>query len=141
MSTQRICDLDATIIYPQTDLFYTVTDSRTGVQKDICAYCAQTRQLVPWAASVGATAGVKIRPVAGVGKYVFVATNTGLTGATEPAWPTTNGHAGEQITDNEVVWQVFPAPQENAKVTIALPGTTNVQTTMFGWMAGTNEPS
>jgi hypothetical protein len=140
VSTQRICDLDGTIINPTSDLFYTVTAGRSGAAKDICAYCAQSRTLGVWVASTAVGSTQKVRPVAGLGKYVFVATADGTTGATEPAWPTTNGHAGDVIVDGTVRWQAFLAPNENATVKVAMPGATNFKTSLFGWMAGTNEP-
>lgn len=140
MSTQRICDLDGTIINPTADLFYTVTDGRTGKTKDVCGYCAQTKTVGVWVASTAVGGTQKVKPTAGLGKYVFVATANGTTGATEPAWPTTNGHAGDLISDGSVTWMTFLAPTENATVKVAMPGTASFKTSLFGWMAGTNEP-
>ena len=139
MSTQRVCDLDATIIDPTKDLFYSVTDGRTGKVKDICIYCARTKSQPAWTASTAVTAGSIVRPTAGLDKYAFQATTNGNTGSSEPSWPTTNGHAGDLITDGTVTWLTLLAPREAATVKVAMPGTASFKTSVLGWMSGTNE--
>ena len=64
MSDQRICDLDGTIIVPETDQFYTVTDGRTGARRDICGQCARSRSApIPWEPNVPRAVGQRVTPV------------------------------------------------------------------------------
>lgn len=137
MSDQRVCDLDATIIDPERDYFYTVTDGRTGKRLDICFACARSKSgPTSWAASMPLAVGARIRSSAGLGKWVFDVVTGGTTGPVEPSWPTS---PGALVEDGEVVYRVAVSPRENATVRLDMPGTTRIQVSLYGWMEGTNE--
>jgi hypothetical protein len=141
LSQQRLCDLDGAIIRPTIDLFYTVTDARSGKTLDVCEFCARTRNVPVWAPATPYSAHARVQRTTGLGRYVFEATGNGTSGDTEPAWPNAQGHAGDTIIDGTLTWLARPAPNENAITVVKMPGQTATRTTMYGWMSGSNEPT
>jgi hypothetical protein len=62
---------------------------------------------VGWTASTTFTAGMVIETIPSVG-FLYQAQNTGLTGATQPLWPT---DPGATVVDNGVTWKAIGSPQ------------------------------
>lgn len=137
MSTQRVCDLDGTVIYPESDEFFTVTDGRNGTTKDICVYCARSRKIVQrWAAGVEKVVGDRVFRAGPANQWeslVYDVTVAGTTGSDEPAWPMT---AGVEVVDGTVTYVTRRAPRGSTSVSYELPGSSVPFDTysIWGWM-------
>lgn len=63
--------------------------------------CQQNPALPPWYATTARALDYAVLVVVGESKRLFVVRTAGITGATEPSWPTN----GSTVTDGSVVWQ------------------------------------
>jgi hypothetical protein len=139
MSQQKICDLDGTPIDPMRDLFYTITDGRMGVAKDICFECARSTSSdvwITWTADTPKAVGDRVRAVEDY-EHAYDVTTAGTTGSVEPVWST---ESGTTVTDGTVVYVTHRAPNGNAQVWSEMPGMTTFNTSLWGWMSGVPEP-
>jgi hypothetical protein len=55
-----------------------------------------------WIANINVQQGQSVQPSAGANGHIYIAQNSGTTGATEPTFPTTSGAT---VTDGQIVWQ------------------------------------
>jgi hypothetical protein len=132
--------LDATTISEADDDFFTVTDGRTGVQKDICGRCSRSVFVPPWTSLAPKELGDRVKPSAHTTTdfpFAYDVVTGGTTGATEPVWPEI---ANATVTDGDVVWVTRLGPLANALVYIAIPGQPEAYTSTWGWMTGNHEP-
>jgi hypothetical protein len=139
VSIQRVCDVDNTPINPETDIFYTVIDGRSGKEKDVCRLCARSIQaVVPWAASTGYNVGDRVHPTSGLAGHAYDCITAGTSGTTQPTWPTT---VGATFTDGTVEWKTDLKPKDYVDVQLPIVGSPDISTSLYGWMTGTLEPS
>lgn len=133
MTRQRFCNLDGLPIDDAAERFYTVTDSATGLSKDICVGCARkASSVVVWAPLQAYAAGARVRPTSGQqGVFVYDCIVPGTSGETEPAWPV--GKAGQVVNDGNVTWQMNKAPKDNSALKIRKTNVT-ADESMHGWM-------
>jgi len=74
------------------------------------------QQNAPWQMNQNYTAGTIVTPVTANG-HTYRATNTGLSGGTEPSWPTSNGGTVVDTSTNSITWkenggQIYQQPDE-----------------------------
>ena len=140
MSQQRVCDLDGTLIDPEVDVFYVVTDGRSGRTKDICLFCSQgPNGITTWTADTAFDVGMRVGSTAGYQAlgWEYIVTVAGVTGATEPTWPT----SPITVTDGTVIYKARPEPDLAAIVHEDKVGQPDYWYTLDGWMSGSHELS
>lgn len=140
MSRQRVCDLDGTLIDGKKDRFFTVTDSATGVVKDICLQCSRSNAgVTTWTAGATYQLGARVRKVGGsMGKWIGECVLAGQAGATEPVWPST---VGAFTNDGSLRWVTVLAPNDNTRITVKVVGLPNLQLSVYGFITDSGEPA
>lgn len=139
MSQKRLCDADGTIINPETDDFYVVTSGRDGTTKDLCNRCIRSVDIPVWSAN---TALVKLARVKATldedyPLIVFDVIQEGVTGPTEPVWPTT---IGQTVVDGTVTFVASAGGTGKAVVYKQLPADPLLKNlSMWGWLTDNEE--
>ncbi|RLI86096.1 MAG: hypothetical protein DRP01_04920, partial [Archaeoglobales archaeon] len=82
---------------------YVYADESLKHTYTMCSYAT-------WSGTKSYQLGDYVKPVSGATSYVYEATTAGISGATEPAWPTT---IGDTVNDGTVTWTCRDAKQMN----------------------------